>query len=158
VSTLFGSTSAATNSTLDTSVRFLTAPQSITVPAGQTYQVMIVASRAFIHANNNLTTALNVDVGYAATSAATGTGITQSNGTTGATTINAGMQGLSLGPNGANGTPTVPGTIPATANGVLSLTSGGSPTTYFVGMIGNVSATGTWSTGTGTCSIVIVKP
>jgi hypothetical protein len=149
---------AATNATLDGTVRFVGGTQSIAVPAGQTWRVMVVTSRAFNRTDNVSTKVLNVDVGYAATSTATGTGITQSDGSVSASTINTGVTGIALAVTNGNGTPTIsPSTLPVTTSAVLTLTGGVSGTTYHLGMVGNVSATGGWSTGKGNLSVLVVN-
>ena len=130
----------------------------MTVPATQTYSIMVVTSRAFLKGAGNQNTTMDIDIGYATSASATGASITQSNGSTSAGTINTGLQDIQLGPNTGNGTPGTTGMLPVTATAVLTLSGGAGGTTYHFGMIGTVSATGVWSTGTGTISALIVKP
>jgi hypothetical protein len=142
-----GSFDAGINSTMDTTVRFVGGTQSISVPANETHYVMVVTSRAFTKTSNTAGDTLNVDVGYASSASATGTGITQTSGSPAASTINGGVQNIAAAVSGGQGSPTIVSTVPVSVSGVFLAHRGGSGTTYHVGMIGNKSAAGAgWST------------
>jgi hypothetical protein len=156
VTSEFGSFAAATNSTLDGTVRFVGGTQSFAVPAGHTYKVLVTTTRAFNKTNNTTTNVLNVDVGFATSSSATGTSITQSDGTTAASAINSGIPAIGLAVTGGNGSPSiVPSTIPVSVSAVLTLAGGVGGTTYHYGMIG--TSNGGWSTGRGTISVLVLS-
>jgi hypothetical protein len=154
---LFGSFIASVNSTLDGTVRFVGGTQSIAVPAGHTYRVMVVTARTFNKTTNTATQLLNVDVGFATSSLASGTSITQSDGSTAAGAINAGVRGIALAVSGGASSPSIsPSSIPVSTSAVLTLVGGAGGTTYHFGMIGTATTLG-WSTGTGNISVLVLS-